>query len=1509
REISRLNANDRASYRLSVNPGTQFNEESFLSTNDFLQEFYHSDEDQASPDLASAESPAAYPSSQHISRSRKSSIRQAVDDQVTSVSRKTSQTSQSSASLMSPSGLVSSNFSNGSSHRPDTHHAAGPAPALDSSHKPLPRPLGTSTTHTPSTFEPDHTRFGQPAQHDSPNYYSRPPPRESVSNYYYDYRQPTRTNPSPPLRAPQVRAAPLEPAPNNQAEPPAPGLLPAPRSKPLPRSQPLASNTAPQASPGYYNSSKPLPDVSNPPPPLPKGTYRPTPALPTKGSRATLRDGRLDPPLASGPDQSHPSLPQLDSSQPPGRPMEAMPLETPPLLSLQGIILRVTGSVVKPNPKGKEVVYFNLAVRRYTGNLAVLSGIGSGPFSSSMASLSHAPNLPEGESTVLWTVQKLYGDFLQLDSEIRQIQKRSSKKATKLAKLPDKHLFNSLAPAKSDLRKSALESYLKHVLSVSLFEPEYLCKFLSTDILDNTQRNRPAGFKAGYLTKRGKNFGGWKRRFYIVTPDRPSLDYGDIMGGPKVGEIHLLGSKIARQKANEDAKSGDLEYRHAFMIMEKKKKGKDFIHHVFCAETDKEREEWIAALCYHIKAPRDANWSASTPSLTSNRTQEQPLPPPPSLPMASQLVGNYSSPSLAAPGGPGATRPLPGASYRDPYGYEHGSSIGSSSLASLPVPSGPTPWRGDQPKGSMESYHTYRSGSIDVDSDMSSTIPPGYTSSPLAQHPSAHAPPEHPGRGDGNYYPPPPSRDRQHPLVPSASGLLNTPRAPEPLPKDSPIKMASPALKVNTDVGHFQRAQASPRPPNSDKPSSALSSGALSTPTSPYHSARSRQDMSSPNGPQPTLPYADGTSNSGQPSTMSPTAGAMTQNGPMETILTPISAPGATGSTSSKLPLRAQDPLSNSSPDLMSPNSATSGQGTQSPSSRPRPSVDSTTSHGDHMDNRTIHQIMSEDFVPDLPDNTPTVTDDNLGRPKHSGVGNDSNESLSEASKRKKQGRMTFTWSMTKRMFSPHGPTSPGVGPGSGMVSSPSGGTFNGGLSLFGDSSKPKASGPVFGVPLEQAVASSRVKESYDLPAIVYRTIEYLDAKDAASEEGIYRLSGSTQTIRMLRHKFDVEGDYNILKASTYYDVHAIAGLLKLYLRELPTSVLTSELHPEFMKIIDLVDRRERVRELGRLVSVLPLANYTMLRALTAHLIRIVRKADQNKMTLRNVGIVFSPSLGIPAGIFNLLILEFRYIFWVNDDGLPAPRPISEAVDLSGLAAAAVGSPNRFDDSLESGEYELASPSGTATGSKLKHEIRPVDRSTTSANDGLHQTFGSFAHQDEALYCVLPPHRQGHSPLPGADSSSPLQSPTSPSGTAQHPHRRTLLLMRDHHGRSNRNSLLYAGTAPESIIQKEQEFLETLSALKRHAGPDAYLDDGSMEEPYPPANPGRGAKDLPNGHCAPVGSSATPPLPDDHPASSVEVEEVDADYLYSTARTYYPYQEDHFTHTVQATSPRAPNSH
>jgi RalA-binding protein 1 len=60
---------------------------------------------------------------------------------------------------------------------------------------------------------------------------------------------------------------------------------------------------------------------------------------------------------------------------------------------------------------------------------------------------------------------------------------------------------------------------------------------------------------------------------------------------------------------------------------------------------------------------------------------------------------------------------------------------------------------------------------------------------------------------------------------------------------------------------------------------------------------------------------------------------------------------------------------------------------------------------------------------------------------------------------------------------------------------------------------------------LEEAVQLSKpMGVDVHLPAVVYRCIQYLDAKGAASEEGIFRLSGSNVVIKGLRERFNTGG-------------------------------------------------------------------------------------------------------------------------------------------------------------------------------------------------------------------------------------------------------------------------------------------------------------------------------------------------------------------------------------------------
>ncbi|KAG5513944.1 hypothetical protein PMAC_000566 [Pneumocystis sp. 'macacae'] len=186
----------------------------------------------------------------------------------------------------------------------------------------------------------------------------------------------------------------------------------------------------------------------------------------------------------------------------------------------------------------------------------------------------------------------------------------------------------------------------------------------------------------------------------------------------------------------------------------------------------------------------------------------------------------------------------------------------------------------------------------------------------------------------------------------------------------------------------------------------------------------------------------------------------------------------------------------------------------------------------------------------------------------------------------------------------------------------------------------------IFGVPLSEAVSISQLSLGVDIsvPSVVYRCIEYLDNNNAEKEEGIYRLSGSNTIIKSLKDKFNTVGDVDLLNSGKFYDIHAIAGLLKLYLRELPTNILTRDLHSQFLSIIEIQNNSEKIDKIAKLLRHLPEENFCLLRILISHLYRIVAHADLNKMTPHN-GIVFSPTLNIPAGIFSLLLIHYNTIF------------------------------------------------------------------------------------------------------------------------------------------------------------------------------------------------------------------------------------------------------------------------
>lgn len=66
------------------------------------------------------------------------------------------------------------------------------------------------------------------------------------------------------------------------------------------------------------------------------------------------------------------------------------------------------------------------------------------------------------------------------------------------------------------------------------------------------------------------------------------------------------------------------------------------------------------------------------------------------------------------------------------------------------------------------------------------------------------------------------------------------------------------------------------------------------------------------------------------------------------------------------------------------------------------------------------------------------------------------------------------------------------------------------------------------------------------------------------TQEGLFRVNGNMKVVEHLRSKFESGVPVELGKDG---DVCSAASLLKLFLRELPESVVTSALHPRFIQL------------------------------------------------------------------------------------------------------------------------------------------------------------------------------------------------------------------------------------------------------------------------------------------------------------------------------------------------------
>ncbi|XP_041830753.1 rho GTPase-activating protein 22 isoform X1 [Melanotaenia boesemani] len=180
--------------------------------------------------------------------------------------------------------------------------------------------------------------------------------------------------------------------------------------------------------------------------------------------------------------------------------------------------------------------------------------------------------------------------------------------------------------------------------------------------------------------------------------------------------------------------------------------------------------------------------------------------------------------------------------------------------------------------------------------------------------------------------------------------------------------------------------------------------------------------------------------------------------------------------------------------------------------------------------------------------------------------------------------------------------------------------------------------GGIFGQRLEDTVQYEKKFGPRLAPLLVEQCVDFIRER-GLDEEGLFRMPGQANLVKELQEAFDC-GDKPLFDSNT--DVHTVASLLKLYLRELPEPVIPFSKYEDFLTCAQLLakDEEEGIQELGKQVSTLPLPNYNLLKYICKFLDEVQSHCNENKMSVQNLATVFGPNILRPKMEDPITIME-----------------------------------------------------------------------------------------------------------------------------------------------------------------------------------------------------------------------------------------------------------------------------
>ncbi|XP_078498829.1 rho GTPase-activating protein 22 isoform X1 [Lissotriton helveticus] len=309
--------------------------------------------------------------------------------------------------------------------------------------------------------------------------------------------------------------------------------------------------------------------------------------------------------------------------------------------------------------------------------------------------------------------------------------------------------------------------------------------------------------------------------------------------------------------------------------------------------------------------------------------------------------------------------------------------------------------------------------------------------------------------------------------------------------------------------------------------------------------------------------------------------------------------------------------------------------------------------------------------------------------------------------------------------------------------------------------------GGIFGQRLEDTVRYERKFGPRLAPLLVEQCVDFI-CEHGLSEEGLFRMPGQTNLVKDLQDTFD-RGEKPVFDSST--DVHTVASLLKLYLRELPEPVIPFTKYEDFLSCAQLLskDQEEGTQELGRQVVSLPHANYNLLKYICKFLDEVQSHSNVNKMSVQNLATVFGPNILRPAmedpvtimegtsqvqHLMTVLIREHRRLFATTRADL-SELIIDSRSGIQHINGVSERDSSRTEDIVADQPDMLISRAPAMEAANVRTVNRATPQSATTPNKKV-QTLQSWK-------CALKP-TGGRSPSPKFGNSN-LDIPSlSPSG-------------------------------------------------------------------------------------------------------------------------------------------------